>query len=161
MGLRYRSINPTGCFFITTSTQGREKRFDSVKDYEMLEYNIEFYRKRENADIFAYVLMPSHLHLIISIPEAKSISSFMRDLKRRTAREYFGLYNLPNGKLWEDRFDDVGLFSEKEFFIKLNYIHQNPAKAGLVEKPEDWQYSSARFYMFEEKRVINVTAVGL
>jgi putative transposase len=136
-------------------------RFSSPKDFEMLEFNIEFYRKRENADIYAYVLMPSHLHLIISIPEIKSISNFMRDLKRRTAREYFELYNLPSGRLWEDRFDDVGLYSEKSFFTKLNYIHQNPVRAGLVEKPEDWPYSSARFYMFEEKRTINVISVGL
>jgi putative transposase len=159
MGLRYRSINPAGCFFATTSVLGRVKRFNSTKDYEMIETNIEFYRKRECADIFAYVLMPSHFHLIISIPENKSISNFMRDLKRRTAREYFESYNLPNGRLWEGRFDDVTLYSEKNFLTKLNYIHLNPVKAGLVEKPEDWLYSSARFYMFDEIRIINLTAI--
>jgi putative transposase len=161
MGLRFRSINPTGCFFITTSALNRVKRFDRLIDYEMLERNIEFYRQRDKAIIFAYVLMPSHFHLIISIPEDKSISNFMRDLKRRTAREYFGLYDLPSGRLWENRFDDVVLSSEKALLTKLNYIHQNPARSGLVEKAEDWPYSSARFYMFEEKRIVNVTAIEL
>jgi putative transposase len=161
MGLRFRSINPSGCFFVTTSVLGRVKRFDSAQDYEMLEINIEFYRKREDADIFAYVLMPSHLHLIISIPEKRSISNFMRDFKRRTVTEYYKLYNMARARLWENRFDDVGLFSYKVFFAKLNYIHQNPVKAGLADKPEDWPYSSARFYMFDEKGIINLTAMEL
>lgn len=131
---------------MTTSVLGRVVRFDRAKDYEMLEANIEFYRKRDSASIYAYVLMPTHFHLIIGIPAKGSLSDFMRDLKRRTAREYFELYDMPAGRLWENRFDDVNLHSEEMFITKFNYIHMNPVKAGLVEKPEDWPYSSAGYY---------------
>lgn len=97
MGLRNRAIQPNGCFFISSSCLACIKRFNNAPEYEMLEYNIEYYRKREQALIFAYVLMPSHFHLIISIPEKGSISNYMRDLKRRTAGEYGELCKLPNG----------------------------------------------------------------
>ena len=161
MGLRYRSVQQSGFFFITTSTLGLIRRFTHPIDFEMLENNIEFYRQREKAAISSYVIMPNHFHLTIFIPEKASISNFMRDLKRRTAREYFELYNMPYGRLWENRFDDLSLFTDHAYKIKLNYIHMNPVKAGLVEKPEDWIYSSTRLYMFGEKRIIKISAIEI
>lgn len=49
-------------------------------------------------------------------------------------------------KVWQDRFDDVVLFTRKVLEIKLEYIHQNPVKAGLVDYPTDYLHSSAGFY---------------
>ena len=54
------------------------------------------------------------------------------------------------------RFDDVVIYSSEMFNIKLNYIHYNPLKRGLVENPEDWKYSSARNYLFGDHSVIEV-----
>lgn len=125
----------------------------------MLERNIEFYRNREKANIFAYVIMPNHIHMIINIPEGGSISNFMRDFKHMTAREYNQMRSLRSGRLWQARFDDVGLITKEVALIKLNYIHQNPVRAGLVENIEDWKYSSVRFYMLGEKGVITITGM--
>ena len=55
-----------------------------------------------------------------------------------------------------DRFDDEVIRSEKWFFQKLNYIHNNPVKAGLVEMPEDWSYSSGRNYINGDHSVIKI-----
>jgi putative transposase len=97
--------------------------------------------------------------MIISIPEGGSISNFMRDFKRITAREFYQSRVLKSGRLWQDRFDDVAIITKKVAQTKLNYIHQNPVRAGLVENAEDWKYSSARFYLFGEKRFIAVTGM--
>jgi putative transposase len=107
---------------------------------------IELYRIRDKADIHAFVIMPNHFHLLIGIPEGSSISSYMRDLKKRIAYEYFKVFNLSPVKFWQGRFDCFDITSEETYNTKLNYIHYNPVKKGLVERPEDWEYSSARFY---------------
>jgi putative transposase len=86
----------------------------------------------------AYVIMPTHIHLILgSTDGGRSISKFMHSLKGRIRETLQG-----KGKFWQDGFDDVILFSEEQFNVKLNYIHYNPVKAGLVNAPVDWIYSS-------------------
>jgi len=159
MGLRHRSNFPSGAFFVTTSTINRAVYFSVDADFEMIERNIEFYRNRENAMIFGYVVMPNHLHMIISIPVGGSISNFMRDFKRITARKFYRSRGFKSGRLWQDRFDDVAIITKEVAQTKLNYIHQNPVRAGLVQNVEDWKYSSARFYLFGEKRFIAVTGM--
>lgn len=159
MGLRHRSSFPSGAFFVTTSTRDRGIYFGTDSDYEMVEENIEFYRSREEALIFGYVIMPNHFHLIISFPEHSSISNFMRDFKRMTAREFYRMRNMKTGNLWQERFDDVRLETKEVGLIKLNYIHLNPVRAGLVENVGDWKYSSARFYLHGEKGKITITGM--
>jgi len=53
--------------------------------------------------------------------------------------------------IWEDRFDDLYLNQEKTLLVKFNYIHNNPLRAGLVKRPEDYPYSSARNYFLKTK----------
>ena len=159
MGLRNRSNFPSGTFYVTTSTLDRNIYFTDNSDFEMIERNIEFYRARDKATIFGYVVMSNHLHMIVDIPQGNSISNFMRDFKRMTAKEFYGIRNMKSGHLWQDRFDDLCLISKEVALTKLNYIHQNPVRAGLVEKAEDWIYSSARCYLYNEKRIITVTGI--
>jgi putative transposase len=88
--------------------------------------------------LFAYVIMPTHLHLIAGTATGGSeISKLMHSLKGRVREDLSG-----KGKFWQSRFDDLVLVSKKQFSIKLNYIHWNPVRAGLAENPEDWPYSS-------------------
>ena len=54
------------------------------------------------------------------------------------------------------RFDDVLIHSKEQYEIKLNYIHNNPVKRGLVQRPEDWLYSSARNYLLGDHSIIRV-----
>lgn len=59
-------------------------------------------------------------------------------------------------KLWMDRFDDVVLYTRELMRVKVNYIHENPVRAGLVERAEDWKYSSARNYLISDDSMIHV-----
>jgi len=119
--------------------------------------------------------MPSHLHLIPLMKIGESISDFMRDFKKFTSTKIrkqletdghikiieqlrlnaFG-YKNQTFKLWMDRFDDVIVITEKVLKTKVDYIHYNPVKAGLVCRMEDWKYSSARNYMLEDHSIIEI-----
>jgi len=59
-------------------------------------------------------------------------------------------------KVWMDRFDDLIITTQKVMGIKINYIHFNPVKAGLVDRPEDWEFSSARNYYLDDHSLIRV-----
>lgn len=91
----------------------------------------------------AQVLMPTHIHLILGTNEGgKAISRFMHSLKGRIRENLQG-----KGKFWQDGFDDLILFSLKQFYTKLNYIHNNPVKTGLIETAGDWIYSSYKNWL--------------
>jgi putative transposase len=157
MTLRNHSIQNFGVFFVTTSVIQHQELFKAPQDYALIERNLEYYRVRDSAKIYAYVIMPHHLHLVIDIPPDKSISDYMRDFKRQTSREFFKSINLETGRLWQEKFDDLDLINYQTFSTKINYIHMNPVRAGLVNEPQDWPYSSARFYLNEETNLVQIS----
>ena len=85
----------------------------------------------------------------------------MGNVKKRIAYEYYRLENSEPFPFWEHRFDDLSIYSQDIYCIKLNYIHNNPIKAGLALKPEDWPYSSARFYIREEIGIIEICPIEI
>lgn len=124
----------------------------------------EVQRQHFGLSVFAYVLMPSHFHCIIRSSKLEGTSTFMgawkslsarmileystHELKRRFADAARRFSEPPRKlhKVWMTRFDDVALYSEDVYATKLNYIHENPVRDGLVEKSEDFEYSSSRAY---------------
>ncbi len=88
--------------------------------------------------------MPNHLHLLLYVSDGgPALAKFMRDVKSLSARMIFP----EKHGIWMARFDDVAIYSDEQFRTKLNYIHQNPVKAGLVENPEQYEYSSAKEWL--------------
>ena len=75
--------------------------------------------------LFGHVIMPSHIHILVGSPAGgPGISIFMHSLKGRVREVLQG-----KGKFWQDRFDDLQITSEKQFKIKLEYIHYNPLRS--------------------------------
>ena len=141
MPLRYRnSIKYPATFFITTSTYNR-KPFPGYPECLLKIENILFETANDKMIILiGYVIMPTHIHLIAGSNDGgPGISKFMHSFKGRVRRALIGRV-----KLWQDRFDDLLLKTEKQFRIKLDYVHHNPVKSLLVDKPEHWRYSSYR-----------------
>jgi putative transposase len=121
-------------------------------------------RHHHQMRVYAYVLMPSHLHAITHAPSKGATSSFIREWKSLTAElilasipaqwsdlfaqaaRRYGEPERNKHKVWMARFDDVALYNQNTFTTKLEYIHCNPVKAGLARRPEDYSYSSAPFY---------------
>jgi putative transposase len=112
---------------------------------------LEEVRQKYRFIIAGYVVMPEHFHLLIGEPDSCTPSSIMRALKQRVARRLLPELR-SNGsrefamKLWEPRFHDFNVYSKQKHVEKLRYIHRNPVRRGLVDKPEDWEWSSYRFY---------------
>ncbi len=97
--------------------------------------------------LMGYVLMPSHVHLLVGCKDGGAqLSEFMRTFKSLTARLLFP----EMGSVWMDGFDDFVIRTEKQFWVKLNYIHENPVRSGLVKSSVDWKWSSARFWLEDD-----------
>lgn len=162
-------------FFITTTVVNFANIFRDSNACDLLIKNILYYQNQYKFNILAYVIMPSHLHWIIEINnKICSVSDIMRDIKKFSAwdimeylennnSEYLLLfkreariYKDQKRKFWTKRFHDEAIRNEKMLWTKLHYIHNNPVKASLVEKPTDYRYSSARNYVLNDHSVIKI-----
>ena len=175
MGLRNRTnLIHYNCFFVTTTCYRFLPLLASDEAKKIITESITFCNKKYKASIVAYALMPEHIHLIIYFNEENKLSDYMRDLKKFTSvairnhviaenQKYQRLlrYELDGQKLkvWKDRFDDLVLYSRKVTLIKLHYINNNPIKAGLCEKVEDYEYCSAGYYKTGKRGLIDVLHV--
>ncbi len=97
-------------------------------------------------DIIAYCLMPTHIHLILKQLKDNGISIFMNNILNSYSR-YFNVKTKRKGPLWESRFKRVLIEADEQLLHLSRYIHLNPVTAYLVDKPEDWKFSSYREYL--------------
>jgi REP element-mobilizing transposase RayT len=174
MGLRGRnSLTEEHFFFVTTTIVSFTKVFTEDTYCEILIKNIKFYQQKYGFEIIAYVLMPSHFHWILKVePKMGTVSDIMRDIKKYSAWDILDklekdksplLNNFVNvdspgqkRQLWMHRFDDEVIRNEKMLWTKIKYIHNNPVEVGIVERPEDYKYSSARNYINNDQSVLYV-----
>ncbi len=77
MPLRHRSLNKSGTFFITSSTDKRIYRFNSADEYNIVLSKLEYYRNRDSIQLHGFVVMPNHIHLLMTIPDNKDVSDFI------------------------------------------------------------------------------------
>jgi putative transposase len=93
--------------------------------------------------VAGYVLMPEHVHLLVSEPKDSALATALQVLKQRTSR----LLKQPGEtQFWQRRYYDFNVHNPGKTTEKLRYMHRNPVKRGLVSKPEDWAWSSFRHY---------------
>jgi len=108
---------------------------------------LQFYH-RSRYELFAYVVMPNHVHLVLR-PSLKSdshlswgLDEIMRSIKGYTGKKANELLGA-HGEFWQREYYDHMVRSEEEWCYYVNYTHENPVSAGLSERAEDWQWSSA------------------
>jgi putative transposase len=155
--------------FITCSCYRRLPLLRSARSRDRLLSVLEQTRQRYRFVVVGYVVMPEHIHLLLSEPEVGTPSTVMQVLKQRTARallpktksrdprqiKLFG--EMPvRAPLWRARFHDFNVWTEKKRVEKLRYMHRNPLKRGLTAAPEDWRWSSYRFYFLDESGPVRV-----
>jgi putative transposase len=104
--------------------------------------SLERMRRKYQFRVYGYVLMPEHVHLLLSEPQSASLARAVQALKVSVARHVRDL----NTPLWQKRYYDHNVRSYENFMNKLRYIHRNPMKRGLCATPEDWVWSSFRHY---------------
>jgi putative transposase len=96
----------------------------------------------ERYTLIAWVVMPNHVHVIITERPGWPLSRVIHGWKSFTAHRINGLLSV-SGRLWEADYWDRGIRDERHYRAAVQYIHQNPVKAGLVAHPEEWPWSSA------------------
>ncbi|MCL5407704.1 MAG: transposase [Patescibacteria group bacterium] len=104
--------------------------------------------KTNLVQIIAYCFMPTHIHLVIKQLEENGISKYMKDILISYTR-YFNTLRKRKGPLWESRFKSVLVESDDQLQHLIRYIHLNATTAHLVNKPEDWRFSSYKEYLSE------------
>jgi putative transposase len=128
-------------YFITTCTFEKERLFISDNLAKTVVNTIIFGKAKNWYYLLGYVVMPNHLHLAIA-PKDKKISAIMMSIKGYTSRKINGLAKRL-GKVWQDGYIDFPMDRLGAVIEKINYIEQNPIRAGLVNKCADYPYSSA------------------
>ena len=101
-------------------------------------------------NILAYCIMPTHLHLVLHQMKENGISLYMKNLLNSYTR-YFNTRNHRKGPLWQGRFRSVLVRDSHQLLHLTRYIHLNPTSDNLVDRPEDWPYSSYREYLSSVK----------
>jgi putative transposase len=154
--------------FITFSCYHRQANFISSETYDLFVRCLEDMRRRFTMRIYGYVVMPEHVHLLMSEPDRDTLANAIHYLKLSFAKRRRGhrtqvsvqkadanLGHQPSS-FWEKRYYDRNVRDEEEFRVKLRYLHRNPVKRGLVKEPADWKWSSFRHYALQERGVVEI-----
>jgi putative transposase len=125
----------------------RQETFFAEADYrQYLAYLGEAARKHE-CSVHAYVLMTNHVHLLLTPNRPDAISHTMQDVGRRYV-QFVNFTYRRSGTLWEGRFKASLVDTQQYFLACCRYIELNPARAGIASAPEDYPWSSYRYYAF-------------
>jgi len=155
--------------FLTCSCYHRQPWLAQPHRRDLFLQILEQVRKRYGFVVAGYVVMPDHIHLLISEPERGTQSTVMQVIKQRYARRLLARKrNTAQGWLWPDepqhvwqrRFYDLHVWSERKRVEKLRYMHRNPVKDGLVQEPEQWAWSSYRSYAYGEAGMVRINQWG-
>ncbi len=138
--------------FVTFTCYRRRPHLKAAETCDAFLAALERARVRYQFRVYGFVVMPEHVHLLISEPESETVATAIQSLKisssLRTAsdRECDG----PRSPLWQKRYYDRNVRDYDEFVEKLRYIHRNPLNRELVKKAEEWKWSSFRHYALRE-----------
>jgi putative transposase len=158
MRFRHSRLNFAGsAHFVTTVTREHRSRFtDENICREVLEV-FEYYRAKFELLCYGYVLMPEHLHAVLrQLNEGGHVSSLMENFKRLTSRKLTSA-GITDAALWQEHYDDVPIPGSNALRTKLQYVHHNPVRRGLMERAEDYLWSSARDYAELGAGIVRVT----
>ncbi|MFI5162571.1 MAG: REP-associated tyrosine transposase [Sphingobacteriales bacterium] len=157
-------------YYMTCTVVGWIDVFSRQCYRDIIIESFKYCQKHKGLHLHAYVIMTNHIHLIVSVDEGRNISDFVRDFKKYTAKQilddisanntesrrewmlhqfkYYASRHARNEvyQLWEHDNHFVELSSPVFTQQKIDYIHQNPVKAGWVYRAEDYVYSSASNY---------------
>ncbi len=130
--------------FITFSCYRRLPKLGTPRARATFEHSLELTRRSYSFSVVGYVVMPEHVHLLLSEPLEKPLSVALQSLKQSVARLLALRAPEP---FWQARYYDFDVRSAEKETEKLKYLHRNPLRRGLVNKPEDWPWSSYRHYL--------------
>ncbi|MEJ1222923.1 REP-associated tyrosine transposase [Sediminicola sp. 1XM1-17] len=173
MSRKYKFHNPTAAYFVSFATVYWIDVFTRQPYFSILERAIAHCRNEKGMKVFAYCLMPSHVHLIFRSTNGDP-SGLLRDFKGFTAKKLIKAIeenpqesrkewllwmmeragkmksNVSKRQFWQHHNKPIELWSNQVIKQKIEYIHYNPVEQGFVTDPIAWKYSSARNYVDDD-----------
>lgn len=170
MGFKYQADNPEGIYFTTSTIVQWIDLFTRRELQEVVIDSLKYCQREKGLIIFAWSLMPSHLHIISTASNGPiTTSDIMRDFKKHTSKaivktideinesrsnwlmsafEFAGRLNhkIKDYKVWQDGYHPEEIITQPFMDQKLDYIHYNAVKAGFVNEPHHYALSSATDY---------------
>lgn len=140
-----RLVLPGLPYHVTQRGNRRERTFFEDGDYALYRDLLAEAAERAGSEIWCYCLMPNHVHLIVVPADEDGLRRTFADAHRR----YTGFINARHrwtGHLWQGRFGAV-VMDEAHLFHAMRYVSLNPVRARLVERAEDWPWSSVRAHL--------------
>ena len=179
MPLYGRHFEPGQLQFITTSTYRRSRLFTCQRFGWTFVEALRQLRDETGFLLIGWVLMPDHFHLLIRPEPARDTVRFMQELKKRSAQQIIAtlarnqhqprcrtllarlrlpptVHSDSYHRLWQRRYVPFNIFTEKKRIEKINYMHNNPVKRKLVVSPDQWPWSSFRFYFWNDSSVLTM-----
>ena len=162
----YRIGDQNALHFITFATVGWIDVFTRRRYKDILIESLDYCRKNKGLELFSFVIMSNHVHLVASAKEGFQLSDILRDFKKFTSKKVIaelqndgesrrewmlmlfkkaGFENSKNKEyqLWRNDNHPIALTNSLMVDQKIDYIENNPVMEGIVESPEDYLYSSA------------------
>ena len=127
-------------YFVTICTFGRGRFLAEESVHRcFMQYCSESYARR-GAATGRYVIMPDHIHCFVRLPQGTKLGPWIGLLKQALTMHLRGIGRCP-GPVWQRGFFDHVLRSSESYAEKWEYVFNNPIRAGLVAKPEDWPFA--------------------
>ena len=145
MNLLRRYYEPGAVYGITSVTLDRRALFFDQLACRFLLVCIEYNKYIYSFRFYGFVIMPEHLHCIIQPAPGTTISEIMKHIKGDFARK-FNIMRKSSGSLWQKSFFDEVIRGRRHLINMIEYMHNNPVRAGLVAVPEDYEFSSYHYY---------------
>jgi putative transposase len=162
--------SPANRIFVTFSCYHRQPNFNSPEVCDLFLRCLEQMRRRFAMCVYGYVVMPEHIHLLVSepgrstVPQVRapclganlgSLADAIHYLKLSFSKQlHCGTGS--RGSFWQKRYYDRNVRDEREFVEKLRYLHRNPVKRGLVKQAADWKWSSFRHDALREFGMVEI-----
>jgi len=149
---RVKRLLDTGRVFFVTVNVRKDRPNFTENEYPLMIAALEDSRRKLSFRLCGYVLMPEHWHALIGVDHPLTISRAVQDIKWTAARR-IGRHRKTGGSFWQHQFWDRFVRNGKEFGERLAYMHLNPVRSALVDRPEDWMWSSLNNFALDRARV--------
>ncbi len=168
-------FNPESLYFVTATAIQHAHIFQRDVMKRLLIDHLDSLRSRKQIALYAFVIMPNHLHIIIRCLPPESLADVVRNYKSIVADRIIRQYKVESNheslqflasqvvqsdkqqyQVWDEGYNAKEVFSPDFLTQKMNYIHDNPCQPqwNLVDRPEDYSWSSARYYLSGEPAII-------
>lgn len=160
-------------YYVTSVTYNRKDIFSDTLSARFLLVTIAYHKYILEFNLFGYVIMPDHFHILLQPSERYALPQIMKYIKGNFARKYNEWHSPPGSRrlnadykwdsrgycyvpVWQEGYYETVMRDEKDIINRLNYMHNNPVRKGLVETPDQYEFSSFHQYYGTPREKIQI-----